>query len=43
MKLSNFFSNAVINLKIMKFETFAPLSKNIDHPYLKAISKYKNI
>ena len=39
--LIGFFSNAVINLKILKFENFNPLSKNIDHPTLKAIVKYR--
>ena len=37
MRLNNFFSNAVINLKIPKFENFDPFS---DHP-LKAIVKYR--
>ena len=36
VKLNNFFSNAVINLKIPMFENFDPLSENIDHPALKA-------
>ena len=40
MELNNFFSNAVINLKILKFENFEPLSENIEHP-LKAIVKYR--
>ena len=40
MELNNFFSNAVINLKIPNFENFDPLSENIDHP-LKDIVKYR--
>ena len=40
MELSNFFSNAVINLEIPKSEKFDPLSENIDHP-LKAIVRYR--
>lgn len=31
VKLNNFISNAVINLKILKFENFDTLSKNIEH------------
>ena len=41
MKLSYFFSNAVINLKIPKFENFDPLLESIDHPTLKVIVKYQ--
>ena len=37
MKLNNFFSYVLINLKISKFESFDPLSEKIDHPTLKAI------
>ena len=40
MKLNDFFSNVVINLKIPKFGNFDPFSENIDHP-LKAILKYR--
>ena len=40
MGLNYFFSNAAINLKILKFEIFYPLSENIGHP-LKAIVKYR--
>ena len=40
MELNDFFSNAVINLKISKFENFDPLSENIEHP-VKAIVKYR--
>ena len=40
MKLNDFFSIAVINLKIPKFENFDPFSENIDHP-LKAIFTYR--
>ena len=40
MELNDFFSNAVINLKISKFENFDPLSENIEHP-LKGIVKYR--
>ena len=32
MELNDFFSNAVINLIIPKFENFDPLSENIDYP-----------
>ena len=41
MKLNDFFSNDVINLKILKFENFDLLSENIGHPTLKAIVKYR--
>ena len=41
MKLSYFFSNAVINLKIPKFENFDPLLESTDHPTLKVIVKYQ--
>ena len=37
MELNDFFSNAIINLKIPKFENFDLLSENVDHP-LKAIA-----
>ena len=40
IRLNNFFSNAVINLKDPKFENSEPFSENIDHP-LKAIVKYR--
>ena len=40
MGRNNFFSNAVVNLKILKFESFDALSENIDH-HLKAIVKYR--
>ena len=40
MEQNNFFSNAVINLKILKFENSDPLSENIKHP-LKTIVKYR--
>ena len=40
MGLNDSFSNAVINLKIPKFENFDPLSENIDH-LLKVIVKYR--
>ena len=40
MWLNDFFSNAVINLKIPKFEKWDPFSENIDH-LLKAIVKYR--
>ena len=40
MGLNDFFSNAVINLQIPKFENFYPLLVNIDHPS-KAIVKYR--
>ena len=39
MKLNDFFSNAVINLKIPKFENLDTFSENIDHRTLKAIVK----
>ena len=32
MELNDFFSNVIINLKILKFENFDPLSEHIDHP-----------
>ena len=41
MKLNDFFSNAVINLKILKFEKFDPLSVKIDRPILKRFVKYR--
>ena len=41
MKLNDFFSNAVINLKSPKFENFDPLLENIDHTTLKAIVKHR--
>ena len=41
MKLNDFFSNDVINLRILKFENFDLLSENIGHPTLKAIVKYR--
>ena len=31
MKLNNFFSYAIINLKISKFGSFYPLPEKIDH------------
>ena len=40
MGVDDFFSNAVIDFKISKFENFDPLSKNIDHS-LKDIVKYR--
>ena len=40
IRLNNFFSNDVINLKVPKFENSDPFSENIDHP-LKAIVKYR--
>ena len=40
MELNNFFSNAVINLKVPKFENSHHFSENIAHP-LKAIVKYR--
>ena len=40
MRLNNFFSDAVINLKIPKFQNSDPLSENIDHP-LKTTVKYR--
>ena len=39
MELNDFFSKAVINLKII-LENFDPLPENINHP-LKAIVKYR--
>ena len=32
MKLNNFFSYAIINLKISKFGSFYPLPEKIGHP-----------
>ena len=46
MKLNDFFSNTLINLKITKFEIFCPLSECIDHSTLKAIVndiQWKNV
>ena len=46
MKLNDFFSNTLINLKITKFEIFYPLSECIDHSTLKAIvndTQWKNV
>ena len=43
MKLNNFFWNAVINLKIPKFENFDPLSENINHPTLKTVVEYRKL
>ena len=40
MELNNFFSNAVINLKVPKFENSDHFSENIAHP-LKAIVNYR--
>ena len=40
MELDDFFSNAVINFKIKKFENFDPLLENIGHFILKAIVNY---
>ena len=39
MKLNNFLSHAVFNLKIPKFENFD--TEKTDHPTLKAIVKYR--
>ena len=41
MRLKDFFWNAIINLKIPKFENFDPLSEKRDHPTLKVIAKYR--
>ena len=40
MELNDFFSNAVINLKIPKFENFDPLSESMDHRTVESIVKY---
>ena len=40
-ELNDLFSNAVTNLKILKFENFDLLSRNVYHP-LKAIVKHRN-
>ena len=40
MVLNDFFSDAVINLKIPKFENSDPFSENIDHP-LRTTVKYR--
>ena len=40
MERNDFFSNAVINLKIPKFENFDPLSENMDHRTVESIVKY---
>ena len=41
MKLNDFFSNTVINLKILKFEKFDPFSVKIDHPISESFVKYR--
>ena len=41
MKMNNFLSNTIFNLKIPKFESLDPLSENRHHPTLKTIVKYK--
>ena len=43
MKLNNFFWNAVINIKIPKFENFDPLSENINHPTWKTDVEYRKL
>ena len=44
MKLNDFFSNAVINLNIPKFENFDSLQENIDHSDLnKLLLNIENI
>ena len=40
-KLSDYFSNAVIELEISKLNNFSPLSENIDNPTLKAVVNYR--
>ena len=40
MKLDDFYSNVVINLKIPKFDSFYPLSEDIDG-FFKANMKYR--
>ena len=40
MKLDDFYSNVVINLKIPKFDSFCPLSEDIDG-FFKANVKYR--
>ena len=40
MGLTNFFSDTVINLKILKFHNSDLLSENIDHPF-KTTIKYR--
>lgn len=40
MKLDDFYSNVVINLKIPKFDSFYPLSEDTDG-FLKANVKYR--
>ena len=40
MKLDDFYSNVVINLKIPKFDSFYPLSEDIDG-FFKANVKYR--
>ena len=42
MKLNDFFSNVVVNLKTPQFENFDPLSENVDHLTLKIIVKYRS-
>ena len=43
MKLSDFFANAVINLKIPKFENFDPLSESMDRPTMKDLLNIENM
>ena len=43
MELNNFFSNAVINLKISKFENFDPLLENIENILWKLLLNIENI
>ena len=41
INLNNYFSNYVVNFKILKFQNFDSLSENINYPTLKAIVKYR--
>ena len=43
MKLNDFFSNTVINLKIPKLGNFDLLSENVDRPTFKDLLSIKNI
>ena len=43
MELNNFFSNAVINIKILSLQNFYPLSENIDLLPCKLLLSIENI
>ena len=39
---NTFFSNVVTNLKIPEYADYDPIAKNISHPILKVIARYRN-